>query len=71
MLKEKYIKVVLTAEEQDILFKSAKIIDGLADAIGSVISTDGYCGIDLEDLRDTIKAISYECTFEINENNKW
>lgn len=67
MLKEKYIRVVLTDEEKGVLLKSAEIIDELADVMGSVISTDGYCDIDLEDLRDTIKAIAYERIFEINE----
>lgn len=67
MQKEKYIKVVLTDEEEDILFKSAKILDELSDVVGGVVSTDGYYDIDLEDLRDTIKAIAYERIFEINE----
>ena len=67
MLKEKYIKVMLTDEEADTLIKSAGILDGLADAMGGTISTDGYYDIDLEDLRDTIKAIAYERIFEINE----
>lgn len=67
MRKDKYIRVVLTDEEKDDLLKSAKIIDELADAMGNVISADGYYDIDLEDLRDTIKAIAYECIFEISE----
>lgn len=67
MLKEKYIKVALTDGEKNILLKSAEILDGLADAIGSVISADGYYDIDLEDVRDAIKAVAYEGTFEINE----
>ena len=67
MLKEKYIKVVLTEEERDDLLKSAKILDGLADAIGDVVSAASYYDIDLADLRDTIKAIAYERIFEINE----
>lgn len=67
MLKEKYIKVVLTDEEKGVLLKSAEILDELADVMDSVVSIDGYCDIDLEDLRDTIKAIAYERTFEINE----
>ena len=70
MLKEKYIKVILTDEEQGVLLKSAGILDELADTMGSVISTDGYYDIDLEDLRDTIKAIAYERIFEINESNE-
>ena len=67
MLKEKYVKVILTDEERDALFESAQILDELADAMGSVISTSRYYDIDLEDLRDTIKAIAYERIFEINE----
>ena len=67
MLKEKYIKVVLTEEEKDDLLRSAKILDELADGMGGVVSTDGYYDIDLEDLRDTIKAIAYERIFEISE----
>ena len=67
MLKEKYIKVVLTDEERGTLLKSAEILDELNDTMGGVISIDGYCDIDLEDLRDTIKAIAYERIFEINE----
>lgn len=67
MLKEKYIKVVLTDEERGTLLKSAEILDELNDTMGGAISIDGYCDIDLEDLRDTIKAIAYERIFEINE----
>ena len=67
MLKEKYIKVILTKEEGDTLLKSAEILDELNDTMGGVISIDGYCDIDLEDLRDVIKAIAYERIFEINE----
>jgi NTP pyrophosphatase (non-canonical NTP hydrolase) len=67
MRKDKYIRVVLTDEERDDLLKSAKIIDELADVMGNVISADSYYDIDLEDLRDTIKAIAHECIFEISE----
>ena len=67
MIKEKFIKVILTDEEKDILIKSAEILDELADAMGGVISASGYYDIDLEDLRDTIKAIVYERIFEISE----
>ena len=67
MLKEKYIKVILTEEERDALLKSAEILAELADGMGGTISTDGYYDIDLDDLRDTIKAIAYERIFEINE----
>lgn len=67
MLKEKYIKIVLTDEEKGNLLKSAEILDELADTMGSVISADSCYDIDLEDLRDTIKAIAYERIFEINE----
>ena len=67
MLKEKYIKVMLTEEETDTLIKSAGILDGLADVMGGTISADGYYDIDLEDLRDALKAIAYERIFEINE----
>lgn len=68
MLTEKYIKVTLTAEEKGVLLKSAEIIDELFDAMGEIISTAGYDDIDLGDLRDAIKAIAYEGTFEINES---
>ena len=67
MVKEKFIKVVLTDEEKDILLKSAEILDELTDAMGGVISASDYYDIDLEDLRDTIKAIAYERIFEISE----
>lgn len=67
MLKEKYIRVVLTDEEKGILLKAAEICDELADEVGSIISTDAYYDIDLEDLRDTVKAIAYERIFETNE----
>ena len=67
MLKEKYIKVVLTDEEKNVLLESAKVIDELADIMGSVISTECYYDIDLEDLRDMLKAIAYERIFEIKE----
>ena len=67
MLKEKYIKVMLTDGERDILLRSAEIIDELTDAMGGVISASGYYDIDLEDLRETIKAIAYERIFEISE----
>ena len=65
MLKERYIKVTLTDEEKSILLKSAEIIDELYDEMGEVISNE--YSIYLEDLRDTLKSIAYERTFEINE----
>lgn len=67
MLKEKYIKVMLTDGERDILLRSAEILDELTDAMGGVISASDYYDIDLEDLRETIKAIAYERIFEISE----
>ena len=67
MVKEKYFKVILTDEETDILIKSAEILNELADGMCGIVSTDGYYDIDLEDLRDTIKAIAYERIFEISE----
>lgn len=65
MLKERYIKVTLTDEEKGVLLKSAEIIDELYDEMGEVISNE--YSIYLEDLRDTLKSIAYERTFEINE----
>lgn len=67
MLKEKYVKVFLTDEEKDALLKSAEIINELADTVGGVVSVDSYDDIDLEDLREAIRAIAYERIFEINE----
>ena len=55
----------LTDEEKSILLKSAEIIDKLYDEMGDTISNN--YPIYLEDLRDTLRGIAYEHTFEINE----
>lgn len=65
MLKERYIKVTLTDEEKSILLKSAEILDELYDEMGEAISNN--YPVYLEDLRDTLRGIAYESTFEINE----
>ena len=68
MIKEKHITITLTTEEQNILLKSAEFIDELIDTMGSVIY-DAY-NIDLEEVKDALKCIAYERTFEINENSE-
>ena len=52
-------------KEQYILLKSAESIDELFDEMGDTVSNN--YPVYLEDLRDTLRGIAYEGTFEINE----